>query len=107
MQQLPMLPPELAAFIDFDTSECWTWTGPRNPKGYGLTSTKFGSRYAHRTVYLFVHGRLPWGSPTLDHLCRNTACVNPDHLEPVTARENSRRAARSRSEERSWANAAG
>jgi hypothetical protein len=48
-------------------------------------------RYAHRVMYEHLVGPIPDGMQ-LDHLCRNRMCVNPDHLEPVTARENTRRA---------------
>lgn len=42
---------------------------------------------AHRAMFELVNGPVPDGLD-LDHLCRNTLCVNPDHLEPVTRREN-------------------
>lgn len=43
---------------------------------------------AHRYSYTVLHGRkIPEGK-IIDHLCRNRACVNPDHMEPVTNREN-------------------
>jgi len=48
-------------------------------------------RYAHRVSYEHLVGPIPKGMQ-LDHLCRNRMCVNPAHLEPVTARENTRRA---------------
>lgn len=43
--------------------------------------------YAHRVYYEARFGPIPAGLQ-LDHLCRNRGCVNPDHLEPVTCREN-------------------
>ncbi len=46
--------------------------------------------YAHRWAYEQARGAIPDGMH-LDHLCRNTLCVNPDHLQAVTARENLRR----------------
>lgn len=49
-------------------------------------------RYAHRVSYEHLVGPVPDGMQ-LDHLCRNRTCVNPEHLEPVTAAENRRRAA--------------
>ena len=45
---------------------------------------------AHRYAYEELVGPIPEGLQ-LDHLCRNRSCVNPDHLEPVTCRENLRR----------------
>lgn len=73
------------------TKTCWNWTGHLSTKGYGETSIK-GKKYrAHRVIYELIKGEIPAGLE-LDHLCRNTICVNPDHLEPVTHRENMRRA---------------
>lgn len=46
---------------------------------------------AHRLVYEYEVGPIPDGL-TIDHLCRNTICVNPSHMEPVTNAENARRA---------------
>lgn len=48
-------------------------------------------RYAHRVAYEHLVGPIPEGLQ-LDHLCRNRTCVNPEHLEPVTAQENTVRA---------------
>lgn len=69
------------------TSRCWQWLGETNQHGYGRV--KLGDRRfaAHVVVYESERGPVPTGK-CLDHLCRNRDCVNPDHLEPVTQREN-------------------
>ncbi len=73
------------------TGDCWEWTAYRNPAGYG----HFTKKYAHRVAYETLVGPIPAGLQ-IDHLCRNTSCVNPDHLEPVTPRENTLRSPASR-----------
>lgn len=72
------------------TSDCWNWVGAVSGHGYG--NFKAGPRYAmaHRFAYELLVGSIPEGLQ-IDHLCRNRRCVNPDHLEPVAARENVRR----------------
>jgi hypothetical protein len=71
--------------------ECWTWTGWHDRKGYAGCNLGRASTRAARVSYELFVGRIPEGL-TIDHLCRNVACVNPDHLEPVTRSENVRRA---------------
>ena len=68
-------------------SGCWEWTGTKVKGGYGVTYANRRTCLAHRVIYEILVGPIPAGL-TLDHLCRNTSCVNPDHLEPVTIREN-------------------
>lgn len=65
------------------TDECWVWTGFRHPKGYGYFRVDGRSLAAHRVAYELCVAPIPDGL-TIDHLCRNRACVNPAHLEPVT-----------------------
>lgn len=69
---------------------CWTWTGSIRADGYGVISINDRMVRAHRLTYETMVGPIPEGL-TLDHLCRNRACVRPDHLEPVTRSENLRR----------------
>lgn len=69
------------------TDACWLWIGPVNNQGYGSDA----GRLAHRVVYRLLVAEIPAGLH-LDHLCRTRLCVRPDHLEPVTASENKRRA---------------
>lgn len=68
-------------------SGCWEWTGAVDLNGYGVVYGNGRMRKAHRVLYEKANGTVPHGLE-LDHLCRNRKCVNPDHLEPVTHREN-------------------
>lgn len=67
---------------------CWEWVAAlRGVKGYGSFTLNGRSTQAHRASYTLLVGPIPDGA-VLDHLCRNRKCVNPEHLEPVTDREN-------------------
>lgn len=68
---------------------CWQWVGMAR-KGYGMFHRNGKKVSAHRFVYEQTKGSIPAGLE-LDHLCKNKGCVNPDHLEPVTRKENVRR----------------
>lgn len=70
-----------------DASGCWLWTGYIDPGGYGRVYVANSEMYAHRFMYMAMVGDIRHGLH-LDHLCRVTACCNPQHLEPVTPREN-------------------
>jgi hypothetical protein len=67
---------------------CWLWRLTVDSSGY----PKIYGRNAHRVVYAIVHGSVGSGLQ-VDHLCRVKRCVNPDHLEAVTPRENTLRSA--------------
>jgi hypothetical protein len=66
---------------------CWHWTRKISDNGYGRTSFRGRDSAAHRVAYELLRGPIPAGLE-LDHLCRVRHCVNPDHLEAVTGREN-------------------
>ena len=78
-----------------DLGACWVWIKGLNAGGYGqLSGGQVGAPVlTHRLSYLLHHGEIPDGLH-LDHLCRNRACCNPVHLEPVTHSENIKRGAR-------------
>lgn len=68
---------------------CWEWQGTRR-NGYGVMRRGGTNNHriaAHRFAWEFFRGPIPDGL-VIDHLCRNTGCVNPAHLEPVKQRVN-------------------
>lgn len=67
------------------TGECWVWPSLRDGYPYFRLAGKDAS--LHRAVLEVKHGA-PLGSQHAHHICANSACVNPDHLQPVTHREN-------------------
>lgn len=66
---------------------CWDWAGYLRDNGYGQKWKDGRLTGAHRAAYEYVVGEIPPGLD-IDHLCRNHGCINPQHLEPVTRREN-------------------
>lgn len=85
------------AKIEFADSGCWLWRGAvTKNSGYGQFSVCFSRprhvvhNGAHRLAFLLWKGPIPEGL-AIDHLCRVRNCVNPEHLEAVTPRENTLR----------------
>lgn len=73
--------------FNIDSKGCWIWTGAKMYSGYGRFSFLGKNVLAHRFAYEHTKGTISEGL-SLDHLCRNRACVNPSHLEPVSQKEN-------------------
>lgn len=80
----------LLAARQVDFHDCWNYTGCSDERGYGRMTVDRQSRFTHRLAYE------TWAGPldpdlVLDHLCANTLCFNPNHLEQVTQGTNVRR----------------
>ncbi len=88
----------LHASYDINEAGCWNWRW-LDSWGYGKVAWQLADSrrwwMAHRASYELLVGPIPTGL-SLDHLCRNRSCINPQHLEPVTIAENNRRAMKAR-----------
>jgi hypothetical protein len=76
------------------TKTCWIWTGSKNKKGYGLIGDCIGggksiTKRAHRVIWVWKNGPIPDGF-IVRHICDNPSCVNPDHLEIGTYKDNTK-----------------
>lgn len=95
LSQIDRLPARFVSKLAVQEDGCWLWAGRKSKNGYGrfyIGTSRLDQRYAsaHRWAYEALVGPIPDGLD-LDHLCRNRACCNPAHLEPVTRIENIRR----------------
>ena len=77
-------------YVPEPNSGCWLWIGNLESKGYGKFYIGGRPKKAHRISYELAKGPIPAGLEP-DHKCRVRCCVNPDHLEAVTHRENMKR----------------
>jgi len=72
-------------------TDCWEWQGPHSGNGrgggYGRMSLDGATVAVHRVMYTLFFGYIP-PRKHIDHKCRNRICVNPEHLEMVTHKEN-------------------
>lgn len=74
-----------------EEGDCWVWIAALDTKGRGSYWQGGGMRSAYKVAYVDKYGPVPDGLE-LDHVCGQPRCVRPDHLEPVTHRENCIRA---------------
>jgi hypothetical protein len=80
----------VVSVVRIDANGCWNWPQRLMPNGYGRISVGNERHYIHRVAYATAIGSIRDGLE-IDHLCRNRACCNPAHLEPVTHRVNNLR----------------
>lgn len=93
MAQQEPVEDRIARKYDIAENGCWEWTdriGSRGAGGLRVGGKKGKWVDAYLIAYRTFVGPVPEGLE-LDHLCRNRKCINFDHLEPVTRRENVRR----------------
>jgi hypothetical protein len=86
----PVLPQRFWDKVSGNSSGCWNWTGCkcRSYEAFYPRFTLGGTSFpAHKVMYLVTYGDVPEGME-IHHECRNTICVNPNHLRMVTGREN-------------------
>lgn len=69
------------------TASCWNWNASTNEKGYGLFRFNGKTSKAHRVSWILTNGDID-ATLVIDHKCKNRKCVNPNHLDLVTQKEN-------------------
>lgn len=80
------------SYLDPETG-CWVWLGKAH-LGYGFLTMRVAgrrspvNRRAHRISYEVFKGKEIGPGMEVNHKCYNTRCINPEHLEEVTATEN-------------------
>lgn len=85
---------KIMARIEIDKNDCWVWQGPTSGSGrggnYGRMSLDGATHAVHRVMWTNEFGIIPH-KKQIDHTCNNRLCVNPDHLELVTHKQNQKR----------------
>ena len=71
-------------------TDCWVFLGCKDSSGYGNIGNNGKTISAHRASYELYRGQIP-KDKQIDHICGNRLCINPQHLDLVTAKENVRR----------------
>lgn len=91
---MPRLSPEerFRSKVEVLDTGCHRWLGSLTPAGYGNFTISAGHpTSAHRYAFWLATGTWSTRAQPLDHLCKNRWCVNPEHLEQVTASINVKR----------------
>lgn len=92
------LPPSFWASVN-KTESCWLWSRAITKQGYGTYTWNGKQRQVHRISYEAYLGSIP-PKLVVDHICYVGHCVNPQHLQLVTIKQNTenRRGATKRSQ---------
>lgn len=77
----------LSLVVSHGGNDCWEWVGCKNREGYGQFNCQGRSYVAHRVSYEHYKGDIP-DNLVIHHMCYNKSCVNPNHLEAITNKEN-------------------
>lgn len=85
--------------VTINENGCWDWIYRKDRHGYGKLSMRPNPKLAHRVAYEAFVGPIKDGY-TIDHLCFNKICCNPEHLECVTASVNTARSNKRRGEKK-------
>jgi hypothetical protein len=84
----------MMARVEKQENRCWNWQPGVTPAGYAVITMTDGDSVRHTTAHRYAYelwvGVIPDGHE-IDHICFNRSCVNPDHLQPLTRRENIKR----------------
>lgn len=81
------LPERFMKYVMLSETGCWNWCGCRRSDGYGSIMVDGKTELAHRVSYRLLSGDIPEGT-VIHHRCFNRRCVNPEHLEPTSRRDN-------------------